>query len=87
MSFRGRLDPEPQSCGGCGIPFRAEYTRGHCPVCDWAAPSDDIAARLPARLQGPVRMIRQRWAVVLLGVAVAGNIAVLVVVSVATGSR
>lgn len=84
MRLIAGAEPQPRACGGCGIEFRAEHTRGHCPVCDWAAPSAGRDSRLPLRLQGPARVLRDRWAVVLLGIAVAGNVAVLVAVSVAT---
>ena len=84
MRLGARAESEPRECGGCGIAFRAEDTRGHCPVCDWAVRTEDRSTRLPEKLQGPARVLRDRWAAVLLGIAVVGNVAVLVAVSVST---
>ena len=59
-------------CPGCGTPFRANLTRGHCPVCGWSAPVRPSRWRLPLRNQLDVMIVATVTVVnlVLLGVLV-----------------
>ncbi len=74
-----RPDPEPVTCAGCGCSFRAAYTAGRCPICDRAVEG------LPAR-GGRLARVRDalgdRWSVMVLLAAVAGNIVIFVLVAI-----
>lgn len=77
---RAEPEPEPEPCGGCGTAFRAAYTDGRCPICDWEAP----AAQRPASRLGSTRagrLARSHWALAALIASVIGNVVILVIVA------
>jgi hypothetical protein len=78
-----RPEPPLVSCGRCGSDFRAAYTGGRCPICDWA-PEAAVPGGARRRLGD---LAAERWPVLLFAVAIAGNIAIAVVVARAVSGR
>lgn len=73
-----RLRPaaaEPIECAKCGASFRAAYTGGRCPICDWTV---GVETAESTRLG---RLIVRWWAPGLVALVIAGNIAIFVVVA------
>lgn len=77
----------PTCCDDCGSLFRAAYTDGRCPVCDWAPPRTEGPQGPAGPVERAAGFLRRRWAPALLAVAVVGNVVIAVLVASGTSGH